>query len=152
MSTVGLDPPITSASEPYWEATREQRLQYQWCDSCEAWVHYPRPRCPQCFGTRLSWRTPPTDYRLYSWALHRAIGDAPPRMVALVQIDDGLRVLANLVDPDNDFGGIDVDHPLELVWTPLEDGRHLVDFRLSQSRHDTDHDTSVTTHLDEEQS
>ncbi|MEO6123534.1 MAG: zinc ribbon domain-containing protein [Ilumatobacteraceae bacterium] len=152
MSTVGLDPPITSASEPYWDATREQRLQYQWCDSCSAWVHYPRPRCPHCLGTELSWRTPPTDYRLYSWALHRAIGEAPPRMVALVQIDDGLRVLANLVDPDNDFGDVCVDHPLELVWTPLEDGRHLVDFRLSPSPRDADRDTSDTPNRNEEQS
>ncbi len=125
-----LDPPITSTSEEYWEGTRRKQLIFQWCDSCSAWVHYPRPRCPRCFGTALSWRQPPADYRLYSWALHRAVGDSPPRMVALVEIDEGLRVLAELVGT---FEGIDVDQPLELSWRPLADGRHLPDFRLTRA-------------------
>ena len=126
------DPPITPGSEPYWDATRERRLLYQWCDACAVWVHYPRPRCPRCFGTELSWREPAPDHRLYSWALHRAVGDNPPRMVVLVDVDDGLRVLADLIDTEGDgFAGIAVDQAVQVVWTPLADGRFLPDFQLA---------------------
>lgn len=121
------DPPITPASEPYWAATRERRLAYQWCARCSRWVHYPRPRCPGCGGTDVEWRDPGTDFRVYSWARHRGRGDASAFVVALVQITDGLRVVANIV---GDTDGIEVDRPLTLTWQPLEDGRAIPAFVL----------------------
>lgn len=128
-----IDPPITQASEPYWDATRNGQLRFQWCNQCSIWMHYPRPRCTKCLGADLSYRDPGSDFRLYSWALHSAVGASAPRMVALVQISDGLRILTNVIDETGTFDGLDVDIALSLDWQPLGDGRNLPVFRTHPS-------------------
>ncbi len=120
-------PPATQWSEPFWEATRERRLLVQRCTSCNGWAPTPRPRCPHCWRDDLEWIEPALEPLLYSWALHRGRGDDPARMVALVQLLPGLRLLSNLVDIDAD--DLAIDEPLELAWLPLDDGRALPQFR-----------------------
>jgi uncharacterized OB-fold protein len=122
------DPPVTQGSEPFWDATRERRLLYQWCERCRAWVHYPRPRCPRCTGDELAWREPDPVPTLHSWALHPARGDAPARMVILVDAADGLRTVSNLEGPHD---GVRAGHPLALDWRALDDGRALPVYRLA---------------------
>ena len=45
-----FEPPTSRAARPFWEASREQRLVLQWCQSCDEPIHYPRDACPQCLG------------------------------------------------------------------------------------------------------
>ena len=63
--------------------------------------------------------------------MHRGRGDTPDRMVALVDLLPGLRVLSNLIDDNLD--GLSIDEPLELAWLPLDDGRALPQFRRTNS-------------------
>ena len=121
------DPPATEWSEPYWEATREHRLLVQRCASCGEWVATPRPRCPHCWQADLEWTEPELEPRLYSWAMHRGRGDAPDRLVALVDALPGVRLLTNLIDVSTDE--LEIGEPLELAWLPLPDGRALPQFR-----------------------
>ena len=51
-----LQPPVSFAARPFWEATRECRLVVQWCRSCERPIHFPREACPSCLGTDLEFR------------------------------------------------------------------------------------------------
>lgn len=124
-----LDPPTTEWSQPFWQATRERRLVAQRCTACGEWAPTPRPRCPHCWNDDLEWVEPPLEPRLYSWALHHGRGDDADRMVALVDITPGLRVLSNVVGLDGDTDELHIDDPLELAWLPLDDGRALPQFR-----------------------
>lgn len=124
----GNDVPITPGSEPYWEATRRHELRIAWCATCSRWVHYPRPRCPTCLGTDLTWRDPGTDFRVYSWAQHRGTDEAPGPVVVLVDVADGLRLVSNVIDG---IDGIHAGARLELTWRDLDDGRAVPIFRLS---------------------
>jgi len=127
-----IDPNTTEWSRPYWDATREHRLTMQKCDACANWAATPSPRCPHCWGDELTWTEPDLEPRLYSWALHRGRGEEPDRMVALVDVLPGVRLLSNLT-LDSEHDELAVDEPLELTWLDLEDGRALHQFRRTNT-------------------
>lgn len=123
-------PNVTDESRPFWEATREQRLVLQWCEDCGRVVHFPRSFCPSCAGHRLTWREASGRGVLYSFTVdHRPLPPFGPELwtVALVDLEEGARLMTNVVDcaPDD----IRVGLPLEVVWEPLPDGRHLALFK-----------------------
>lgn len=111
-----FQPPERSVSKPFWDATREQRLVLQWCDRCDAAVHYPRELCPACGRTDLSWR--PVSGRGTVYAV-----SAMPHIVALVELDEGGRLMTNVVGcgPDE----VTVGMAVQVTWEALDDGRHL---------------------------
>ena len=43
-------------TQPFWDATREQRLVLPWCTDCERAIWYPRATCPHCLGDAVEWR------------------------------------------------------------------------------------------------
>jgi uncharacterized OB-fold protein len=121
-------PPASEAAAPFWEATREQRLVLQWCTACEAPVFYPRDVCPACLGSELEWRPASGRGAVYAVTVeHRpqnpALAAQAPYAVALLQLDEGVRLLTNLVGAAPD--SFAVDDPVAVAWEPLPDGRHL---------------------------
>lgn len=123
--------PSTEWSQPFWDATREHRFVMQRCTSCDGWSDTARPRCPHCWRADLDWVEPSLEPRLHSWALTAGRGDVPARMVILVDVSPGLRLVSNLtgLDLDVDVDDLQIDEPLELTWLDLDDGRALPQFR-----------------------
>ena len=113
-------------SEPFWEATRERRLVLQWCTTCAAPVHFPRSFCPRCRQTSLEWRESVGTGRVHAVTIEHkpeAMGGVEPYAVALVDLDEGARLMTNVVgcDPDE----VRIGMAVRVTWEPLEDGRHL---------------------------
>lgn len=128
------EPPISPVTEPFWDATREQRLVLQWCRSCATPIWYPRDFCPGCLGTDIEWRASTGTGSVYAVTVeHRPqdprLADRAPYAVALVDLDDGVRLLSNVVGGDP--LGVSVGAPVEVAWEPLSDGRHLPVFQLA---------------------
>jgi len=133
-----LEPMIADdVSAPFWDATREQKLVLQWCDDCNRAIHYPRPRCPHCFGTRLSWRDARGTGTIYAVSVMHQPGNPLmesrlPYAVALVDLDEGTRMLSNIVGDDA------LDAPVgarvTVTWEPLSDGKHLPLFTREGNR------------------
>jgi uncharacterized OB-fold protein len=130
-----LEPPVGAESGPYWEATREGRLLVQWCTDCDRGVFYPRAFCPHCGGRgdALSWREASGRATIYAAVVeHRpeaagaAFSGGQPYCVALVDLDEGVRMLTNIVGcPPED---VRIGMPVVLTWEPLSDGRRLALF------------------------
>ena len=82
----------------FWEGVRAHRLLVQRCGSCGALRHPPGPMCPRCLA--LEWDTVEAGGRgtVYSWVLshHPTEPDAEPRIVVLVDLEEGVRLVANL--------------------------------------------------------
>jgi uncharacterized OB-fold protein len=123
-----LEPPISDAARPFWEATKQRRLVLQWCRACEAPVHYPREACPRCLGTEFEWREASGRGEVYSASvMHRpgnpAMADRVPYVVALVDLEEGVRLMSNVVGcaPEE----VRVGLPVQVTWEPLSDGRAL---------------------------
>ncbi len=126
--------PESDVAAPFWQATREQRLVLQWCDACARPVHYPREACPRCLGDRLTWRAASGNGTVYSATLvHRApsaeLRARVPYVVALVDLDEGARLVTNVVGAD--ALTVAVGDRVTVDWEPLADGRFLPVFRRS---------------------
>jgi uncharacterized protein len=123
-----FEPPVSEDTEPFWDATRERRLVLQWCTRCERAVFHPRAACPRCLGDHLEWRPSAGRGRVHAASVQHRPGNPfmagrVPYVVALVDLDDGVRMMTNVVDCDP--GDVTIDMPVEVTWEPLPDGRHL---------------------------
>ena len=121
-----MEPPESPVAEPFWRATRERRLVVQWCLECDRAVFYPREVCPGCLGTRLEWRDCAGTGTLYSYTVNHLspnpTGGEGPFAVAVVELDEGFRMMTNVVGCPLDE--LEVDMALRVVWDELSDGRH----------------------------
>jgi len=131
-----VEPPISEAAARFWDATRERRLVLQWCQPCNAPIHYPRAICPRCAGSDFDWREASGHGVVYAVTVeHRpqnpALVDRAPYAVALVELDEGVRMLTNVVNVDAE--SVLVDDSVVVTWEALPDGRYLPLFEPTES-------------------
>ena len=99
------DAPIIHADDRYfWAGVAERRLLIQHCTACGTLRHPPSPMCGNCGS--LEWDTQEASGRgrVLTWLLsrHPNAPDENARVVVLVELDEGVRVVSNLVDVPND--------------------------------------------------
>ena len=92
-------------TEPFWEATKDHELKYQVCDDCGGVVWHPRRHCTHCTSLNLSWKTSKGEGTVYTYSVvrqnyHPAFRERIPYIVAWVDLDEGFRMLTNVVDVD----------------------------------------------------
>ncbi len=95
-------PEPTELTRPYWDALREGHLVFQRCSCGHAWLP-ARRHCPVCLKAEPAWERAAGTGTLLSWvvyhtAYHPAFADRLPYNVALVELDEGPRLLTNIVD------------------------------------------------------
>jgi uncharacterized OB-fold protein len=126
MTPVRLEPPASEAGRPFWDATREGRLVLPWCTACEQPIWYPRAFCPACAGSDVEWRPASGRATVYALTIEHAGQTkalAAPYVVALVDLDEGVRIMTNIVGVPPDE--VAVGARVEVVWEALSDGRQL---------------------------
>ncbi len=94
-------PRPTRDSAFFWEGVLAGRLLGQRCSGCAALRHPPRPMCPKCGS--LAWQATELSGRgtVYSWMkpVHPPLPMFEPgTLVALIDLEEGVRLLSNLVD------------------------------------------------------
>ena len=132
-------PPQQESTEagPYWEATRSRRLVLPWCTACERPFWYPRAACPGCLGSDIEWREASGNGTVYAVSVqHNAalpqFKELVPYVVALVELEEGVRFMTNVVNTDPT--GVAVGQPVRLSWDPIEDGRAIAVFEPDTSK------------------
>jgi len=95
--------PVPDAvSSPFWEGVAEGVLRIQRCQACGRHVFYPRAVCPHCAAVDLCWVEASGSGRIHSYTVvHRAPAeyrDEIPYVVALIELDEGVRMMTRLVD------------------------------------------------------
>ncbi len=127
-----LEAPETEASAPFWAATRDRRLVLPWCVECERAFWFPREVCPRCLGSAIEWRPASGRGTVYAATVEHkptmlaAVFGDQPYVIALVELDEGVRMLTNVVGVEPD--AVSVGMAVQVTWEPLSDGRHLVLF------------------------
>ena len=92
-------------SAPYWAAARERRLLIRKCAACEG-VHFmPRYLCPHCWSDRLEWVDSKGTGSVHSFTIIRRAPLAnfaalAPYVVALIELDEGPKMIANVLGND----------------------------------------------------
>ena len=124
-----LSPELT---RPFWEAARHHELLMPRCTTCDYVFFYPRSECPRCLSTHLEWVKVSGRARLHSFTVvqqpaNAAFRDDVPYVYAVVQLDEGPRLVSNIVQCDID--ALRVDMPLEAVFDDVTPEWTLVKFK-----------------------
>jgi uncharacterized OB-fold protein len=83
----------------------------------------PRPLCPDCASQGVESFAASGRARLYSYVIHQrpAPGFQPPYAIALVELEEGPRMLTNLVGVEPVPETLPLDLPLEVVFERVSD-------------------------------
>ena len=102
----------TSASKPvprpspesrvFWDGAKEKRLMLPRCNACGQFWFPPSQRCRHCLSREFDWVESKGEGRIYSFVVyhrvyHPAFEQDVPYVVAIVELDEGPRLLSNIV-------------------------------------------------------
>ena len=127
-------PKPTPETRHFWDGTRRGELLLQRCDDCGSVYFPPRPFCPSCASRAVSVFRASGRARLYSYNIsHRpAPGFVPPYAIAVVELEEGPRMMTNIVGCPQTPEALRLDMPLEVVFEKLDDEIVLPLFRPAQ--------------------
>jgi len=124
-------PTPTPETEHFWDGARAGELRLQRCDECDHVYFPPRPFCPACASRAVSVFAASGRGRLESYVIshrpHRAF--EPPYAIALVALEEGPRLMSNIVDCEQTPEALILDMPLEVVFEAQNDEITLPLFR-----------------------
>jgi uncharacterized OB-fold protein len=126
--------PIPDAeSAPFWSATLENRLLVQRCTACGHAQLYGRALCMNCHASALEWVEACGRGTIYSRTIirqnpSRSFRHMIPFVVALVDLDEGPRVMTNVVGSDPD--AVAIGARVKVLFEPVSDAAALPLFEL----------------------
>ena len=125
-------PAISSLNKPFWEGLKNRELRMQRCDECGKTWYPPSPLCPACWSRKFSWIRLSGRGHVNSWVVFhqsyfRGYDDELPYNAAEVQLDEGPRLLTNLVGVANDR--IRAGMPVEIVFDDVTSEITLAKFK-----------------------
>jgi uncharacterized OB-fold protein len=128
-------PVPTPVSKPFWDALAQERVLLQRCDDCQAWVYYPRRRCPHCLSERVTWHEIAGRGSVFTFTITRqptapSFADETPQHLVVVELDEGVRVTGTLVAVSPAPGSVRIGARVEPVFDHGQDGMTLLRFRL----------------------
>jgi uncharacterized OB-fold protein len=125
--------PIANAdSLPYWNAARERRLVIRKCLACGALHFMPRYLCPACWSDRLEWVDSRGRGVVHSFTVIRraplpAFAARSPYVLALIELDEGPRMVANVLGED--ALTVQIGDRVEVIFEDRGSGAMLPQFR-----------------------
>lgn len=124
----------TPETQPFWQGTRSGELRLQRCDACAHVYFPPRPFCPKCAGRAVSWFKASGRGSLYSYIIHHrpVPGFTPPYSIAVVELDEGPRMMTNIIDCPQTPEALQLDMRVEVAFKQLNDEIFLPQFRPAQ--------------------
>ena len=104
-------PEIYPEHDAYWKSANEGRLIIKKCADCKEYHHYPRLLCPFCHSDRTFWVDVNGTGKIYTYSVMRK---GTPYAIAFVELDEGPRIMTNIVDCDLD--DIHINQRVQLVF------------------------------------
>lgn len=112
-------PVVSEWAKPFWEATKQGRLIIQQCNDCNKPIFYPRSGCPHCASADVGWIEASGRGSVYSFTVVES--NAPsafqqdiPFVVAVILLEEGVRMLSNVVQCDPH--SLRCDMPVQVVF------------------------------------
>ena len=125
-------PLLEGLTKDFYGHCKRRELHFQRCESCGTWRHVPREMCAECGSWSWEWARSSGRGRVFTWtvvarALHPAFKDACPYAPAVIEMEEGVRILSEVADcpPDE----LEIDAPVEVVFEDVTDEVTLPKFR-----------------------
>ncbi len=127
-------PVPTPETRHFWEGTAAGELRLQRCDDCSKAYFPPRPFCPACASRRVSVFKGSGRARLHSYVIsHRnAPGFTAPYAIALVELEEGPRMMSNIIDCPQTPEALRLDMPLLATFRQVSDTIWLPQFKPTE--------------------
>lgn len=94
-------------SRPFWDAAKQHKLVLKKCKDCGHIDHPPYLYCTNCHSDNAEWIEASGKGKLYAYAINEYMVPFPfwddmPYVVAMVDLEEGVRMISNIVDCDQD--------------------------------------------------
>ena len=126
-------PKPTPDTQPFWDGVKRHQLLLPKCKACGQLHYFPRPFCPHCFSWDLEWVRCSGKGKLYSYVInHRpapGFEEEAPYVIAVVELDEGPRMLSNLIDIEPTPEAVQVDMPVEILFQDVNEELSMFKFR-----------------------
>ncbi len=126
-----IRPSVNRDTEYFWDGCREGELRIQRCGGCGLLRHPPGPMCPECGATKPKYLVSDGRGVVYSYVVHhhpQVPGKQTPFVIALVELDEGVRMLGEL------DGEPSIGLPVEVVFTKVDDELTMPSWRPRADR------------------
>ncbi|MFF5259079.1 OB-fold domain-containing protein [Actinomadura viridis] len=117
-----LRPAVGPDTAFFWDGAKDGELRIQRCADCGALRHPPGPVCPECHSLSREHVVASGRGEVHSYVVHHhppVPGRTPPYVVAVVELEEGVRIVGNVdgVPPDE----VKIGMPVELVFQRMDD-------------------------------
>ena len=117
-------PQPTPETQPFWDGCKAGELRLQRCVDCGGSYFPPRPFCPACGSRAVESYAASGRASLYSYVInHRPrpdMGDAP-HSIAVVTLEEGPRMMTNIVGCPQTPEALILDMPVEVTFETFGD-------------------------------
>ena len=128
-------PKPTPETQHFWDGTNAGELRLQRCNKCAKAYFPPRPFCPACGNREVSVFKASGKGFLYSYVIHHrpVPGFTPPYSIAVVELEEGPRMMTNIVNCPQTPEALQLDMPVEVRFAKQTDDITLPLFAPSSS-------------------
>ena len=125
-------PGISGETRPFWDAARRGEFMIQHCDECNQYQWYPRGFCSNCWSQNIRYVRASGKGTVWTYTVtyqNRSPGfnEEVPYVLALVELEEGVKVFTNIVDCDP--RDVHIGMPVEVTFVPATPRIHVPMFR-----------------------
>lgn len=111
---------------------KKGELRFQRCSDCRAWRHVPREMCAECSSMTWTWERSSGRGSIFTWTvtampLHPAFKGATPYAPVVVEMEEGVRIVSEMVDTKPE--DLRIDMAVEVAFEAVTDEVTLPKFR-----------------------
>lgn len=116
----------------FYQFCQQHELRFQRCKDCSTWRHMPRESCQSCGSFEWTWERSSGKGQLFSWtvihrALHPGFADDVPYAAAVVELEEGVRLVSHVLDLSPEQ--LCIGMPVEVVFDDITPEVTLPKFR-----------------------
>ena len=119
-------------TKPFWEGCKKHELRFEKCRNCGHVRWPPSIICPMCYSKHTEWirasgKGKTYTFVVYHQAFHKAFENNLPYVTAIIELEEGPRLLSNIVgcNPQE----VRCDMPLEVTWEDINEEFSLPKFK-----------------------
>jgi hypothetical protein len=127
-------PTPTPETQHFWDGARDGKLLLQRCDDCSGAYFPPRPFCPKCASRKVSVFKASGKAFLYSYVINArpAPISETPYAIAGVELEEGPRMMTNIVECEQTPEALPLDMKLEVIFEKQNDDISLPLFKPAE--------------------
>lgn len=125
--------PVTDEdTKPFWDYCKAHELRVQKCSQCGELRYPPSPICPHCMSMTAEWAKLSGKGKVFSYIIvrrpyHPAFAKEMPYVAAIIELQEGIRMLSNVTGCKWDE--VKIDMPVEVAFEDVSPEFALPKFR-----------------------